>query len=252
MLVGFNVYLVNCRDNKYVSTANSIYAYGGPILYLCIQICFLSWYILWLEGGKFPDLFQHKHHLTDQEHELRPIAPEVQDEKRRVETDTSDPLRVHQLTKRFGHNLAVQDVSFGVGPGEVFALLGPNGAGKSTTIDMIRNELRPTEGDIYVEGMEMAKHARIARKHLGGMLFRYLVRQLLIFIVCPQFDALDLLTTREHLEFYARAKGISAVEQDVNTVMHKIGLEKYAGRLASKLSGGNKRKLTLAIALIGK
>ena len=70
--------------------------------------------------------------------------------------------------------------------------------------------------------------------------------------VCPQFDALDLLTTREHLEFYARAKGVSAVEQDVNTVMHKVGLELYASRLASKLSGGNKRKLSLAIALMGQ
>jgi len=251
MEVGFNVYLVNCRDNKYISAANSIYAYGGPVLYLCIQICFLSWFVPWVEGGRFPDVFQNRHHLTDQEHELRPMAPEVQDEKARVETDTSDPLRVQRLTKRFGHNLAVHGVTFGVGAGEVFALLGPNGAGKSTTIDMIRNELRPTEGDVYLEGMEMAKHMRVARKHLGGIFNRFLLRQLLKFIVCPQFDALELLTTREHLEFYARAKGVPSVEQDVNTVMNKIGLEAYSDRLASKLSGGNKRKLTLAIALIG-
>lgn len=70
--------------------------------------------------------------------------------------------------------------------------------------------------------------------------------------VCPQFDALDLLTTRQHLEFYARAKGISTIQQDVDTVIAKVSLTGYEDRLASKLSGGNKRKLSLAIALLGK
>jgi ATP-binding cassette, subfamily A (ABC1), member 3 len=59
------------------------------------------------------------------------------------------------------------------------------------------------------------------------------------------------MTTRQHLEFYARAKGISTVEQDVNLVMARTGLRPYEDRAASKLSGGNKRKLSLAIALIG-
>ena len=68
---------------------------------------------------------------------------------------------------------------------------------------------------------------------------------------CPQFDALDLMTTRQHLLFYARAKGIKTVEQDVNLVMEKVGLKAYQNRLASKLSGGNKRKLSLAIAILG-
>lgn len=59
------------------------------------------------------------------------------------------------------------------------------------------------------------------------------------------------MTTREHLEFYASAKGVSAVKEDTATVMNKVGLEAYSDRVASKLSGGNKRKLSLAIALIG-
>lgn len=60
------------------------------------------------------------------------------------------------------------------------------------------------------------------------------------------------MTTREHLEFYGRAKGVSAIERDVDLVMRKIGLKAYENCLASKLSGGNRRKLSLAIALIGK
>lgn len=63
---------------------------------------------------------------------------------------------------------------------------------------------------------------------------------------------MDLLTTRQHLEFYARAKGIKTIEQDVNLVMERTGLKPYEHRLASKLSGGNKRKLSLAIAVLGK
>jgi len=59
------------------------------------------------------------------------------------------------------------------------------------------------------------------------------------------------MTTREHLQFYARCKGITTVEQDVDTLLSKVGLEAYESRLAYKLSGGNKRKLSLAIALIG-
>ena len=60
------------------------------------------------------------------------------------------------------------------------------------------------------------------------------------------------MTTREHLEFYGRAKGVSTIDRDVDLVMRKIGLKSYENCLASKLSGGNKRKLSLAIALIGK
>jgi ABC-type multidrug transport system ATPase subunit len=71
-------------------------------------------------------------------------------------------------------------------------------------------------------------------------------------IVCPQFDALDRMTTREHLFFYARAKGIAMVERDVTLVMERTGLKSYEHRLAAKLSGGNRRKLSLAIALLGK
>ena len=60
------------------------------------------------------------------------------------------------------------------------------------------------------------------------------------------------MTTREHLEFYARAKGIVAVERDVKLVMETTGLSYYENRLAAKLSGGNQRKLSLAIALLGE
>lgn len=69
--------------------------------------------------------------------------------------------------------------------------------------------------------------------------------------MCPQFDALDLLTVREHLFFYARCKGVADVKGDVEWAMRKVGITAHASKMASKLSGGNKRKLSLAIALLG-
>ena len=70
-------------------------------------------------------------------------------------------------------------------------------------------------------------------------------------LVCPQYDALDLLNTREHLAFYAKIKGVKNVRANVDAIMDRLGLKPHEFRQASKLSGGNKRKLSLAIALLG-
>ena len=69
--------------------------------------------------------------------------------------------------------------------------------------------------------------------------------------VCPQFDAMDQMTAVEHLRFYARIRGVADVEHNVQEVVRAVGLESFSGRLGAKLSGGNKRKLSLAIALMG-
>lgn len=69
--------------------------------------------------------------------------------------------------------------------------------------------------------------------------------------MCPQFDALDMLTVREHLVFYARCKNVPDINNQVDQVMDLVGITPHAGKMAAKLSGGNKRKLSLAIALLG-
>jgi len=153
-----------------VSSGSSIYAYGGPVLYLCLQICALSCFIIWYEGASLPSILRRKHDEDATEHDLRPVPNDVRDEKERVEHSDLDLLRVLGLTKQFGTNVAVDNVSFGVSRGEVFALLGPNGAGKSTSINMIRGELRPDRGTILLENADIVRNMRAARKHLGGRL----------------------------------------------------------------------------------
>lgn len=140
------------------------------------------------------------------------------------------------VSKSFNGTPAVSNVSLGLGEGEILALLGPNGAGKTTIVNLVRGELRPEQGEIYLRDVDVLRHPRLAQRAIG---------------VCPQFDALDLLTAKQHLEFYARIKGIEDVQANVEAVMARVGLTPFAKRLGSKLSGGNKRKLSLAIALMG-
>jgi ATP-binding cassette subfamily A (ABC1) protein 3 len=183
VLVGLNVYIVNCRNGKFVSSPRSIYGYGGPILYLCLQICFLSWLLLWLEGKHsthIPGLYKRK---VDEEDEVQTAIQEVTDEKNRVESSDSDLLRVLHLVKYFGSNRAVDDVSFGLSPGEILALLGPNGAGKSTITNIIRCELQADQGSVLLQGIDMAQHAGIGRRHLGCKLFLALQRRNTIDVV---------------------------------------------------------------------
>lgn len=69
--------------------------------------------------------------------------------------------------------------------------------------------------------------------------------------VCPQFDAMDQMTAIDHLRFYARVRGVPDIEHNVQEVIRAVGLESFSTRKAAKLSGGNKRKLSLGIALMG-
>ena len=163
---------------------------------------------------------------------------EIAKELSRVQTNTDDGLRVLHISKAYGKTLAVENISFGVQRGEVFALLGPNGAGKSTTISVIRGDLKPSNngGEVYIENIPISKKRAQARQHLG---------------VCPQFDAMDAMTAIEHLRFYARIRGVKEVEHNVKQVLRAVGLEAFQTRMAASLSGGNKRKLSLGIALMG-
>lgn len=98
----------------------------------------------------------------------------------------------------------------------------------------------PDSGDVIIDGTSVVHHPRVARLSLG---------------VCPQFTAIDSqLTVREHLLIYGRLKGLSPgqeLHENVEAILRGTSLVTYADRLASKLSGGNGRKLALAIALIG-
>lgn len=238
MFTALNIFSILCRDREVASYPGEISLYGGPILYLIVQSFILFGLLLWFDRG--PLLFSRsrgKSRPEDIEKTTDTVDEDISNELKRV-SSSNDGLRVLHLTKTFGKFVAVQNVTFGVCRGEVFALLGPNGAGKTTTISLIRGDIQPSYngGEIFVENVSILRHRATARSHLG---------------VCPQFDAMDQMTVLEHLRFYARIRGVSDVEHNVREVIRAVGLTPYGHRMAAKLSGGNKRKLSLGIALMG-
>ena len=171
-------------------------------------------------------------------------------ERMRVEALNSSPgdvaVKVSGLRKIYGNifnksdvKIAVQEASFVVHPQQAFALLGVNGAGKSTCFRILTGESGPTSGEIFISGYNVVNDLAQARYNTG---------------YCPQFDALsEVLTPVEHLELYARIKGIpkNLISRFVDKQIKDMVLEKYANVRAENLSGGNKRQLSVAIATIG-
>lgn len=265
LLLTLNEFSLLCRDTSIAPYPAALTVYGGPILYLIIQALFLFTILVWWDSGYKPTFLTNlsrrlrnrnstvKDIDTEDDAALSTSAsstttdPAVATEIKRVDAQSppgTDSLRVQHLHKLFGRtNHAVQDMTFGVPRGQVFALLGPNGAGKSTTISLVRGDVRPSRGidgspfgDVFIENLSISAHRASARQNLG---------------VCPQFDAMDSMTVREHLRFYASARGVSDVKANVEAVLAATNLVRFADRLAQKLSGGNKRKLSLGIALMG-
>lgn len=145
-------------------------------------------------------------------------------------------LQVDRVSKYFGSSFAAQNVSLHIPANETLALLGANGAGKTTVINMIRGELKPEFGDVHVDGVSVVKQPRKARLQIG---------------VCPQDDAVDNLTVWQTLHFYASVKGLKSVRKNVQQVLNALDIAQFANVKARKLSGGTRRKLTVAIALLG-
>jgi ATP-binding cassette subfamily A (ABC1) protein 3 len=155
-------------------------------------------------------------------------------------TDTSHAqpyVRVHRLTKEFGPLLAVDRVSFEMMPNQVFALLGHNGAGKSTTVHMLTGMLAPTSGTAVIGGADLRRQLPDVRRVLG---------------VCPQYNVLfDRLTVAEHMYFFCRLKDAVYSQHESDTLLESMDIDKKATSRAGTLSGGMKRKLSVAIALVG-
>ncbi|MCE9546883.1 MAG: ABC transporter permease [Planctomycetia bacterium] len=147
-------------------------------------------------------------------------------------------IDARHLTRRFGHLLAVDDVSFQVRRGAIFGLLGPNGSGKSTIIRMLCGVLEPTSGEATVLGFDCRRESDALKRQIGYM--------------SQQFSLYGDLTVQENLDFYARIYGLSP-ERRRERIEYILDLTKLGDRvdqLARTLSGGWKQRLALGASLV--
>ena len=148
-------------------------------------------------------------------------------------------IEVKNVTKRYGDFTAVNNISFEVKDGEILGLLGPNGAGKSTTMNMITGFIEATEGNIIVNGYDISKHARKAKKQIGYM---------------PENVPLyQELTAKEFVKYMAELKGVERKQRKeaVENVIKETGLEEVQNKLIKNLSRGYKQRVSMAGALVG-
>jgi ABC-2 type transport system ATP-binding protein len=151
---------------------------------------------------------------------------------------TPPAIIAEHLVRRFGDFVAVNDVSFRVQKGEIFAFLGPNGSGKTTVIKMLTGLLPLSGGNAIVEGVDVRKDPEGVRERIGYM--------------SQRFSLYDDLTVAENLTFYGRIYGLDSerLKRRIDETIQINGLAPYVTRLAAHLSGGWKQRLALGCAML--
>lgn len=147
-------------------------------------------------------------------------------------------IDVRSISKRFGSNVAVKELSFAIAPNEIFGLVGPDGAGKTTTMRMLAGVMRPDEGSIVIDGTDVVKNPDLAKAHFSYM---------------PQrFGLYEDLTVDENIRFYADIFSVPTRQREERAARLLVAsdMARFRNRLAGQLSGGMKQKLGLTCALI--
>ena len=149
-------------------------------------------------------------------------------------------IEVKNVTKKYGKFVAVDDISFTINDGEIVGLLGPNGAGKSTTMNMLTGFIEQTEGGIIVDGYNMLKKPKKAKKEIGYM---------------PEGVPLySDLTVKEFITYMAEIKNVNKKErkEKIEKIIENTGLKDVQNKLTKNLSRGYKQRVSLAGALVGE
>ncbi len=149
----------------------------------------------------------------------------------------SSAIAVSGLRKAYGDKTVLDGIGFDVAAGSVFSLLGPNGAGKTTTVNVLATLLKADAGTVYVAGHDVATATKQVRAAIG---------------VTGQFAAVDdLLSGRENLQMMAALKRVRSGDQVVMRLLERFDLVESADKMAATYSGGMRRKLDLAMTLVG-
>ncbi|KAK0419450.1 hypothetical protein QR680_014152 [Steinernema hermaphroditum] len=183
-------------------------------------------------------LFERIHRLRRKGEDSEELVPEdedvVEESTRMLRTSDDDlSLSVRSLNKYYGKLHAVKSLTFGVKKDECFGLLGVNGAGKTSTFDILTGVAQSSSGDVTINGVNVNEQLAIG--------------------YCPQFDALlGDLTARQTLQILARLHGFEAVDLRVDNILECVELADKADKMVRSLSGGQKRRLSIGVALMSQ
>lgn len=236
----------------------------GSILHIPIWLFLLKIIEILKTGGQLNDIFcKFKPLITDdqqidEQNDCEYEDNDVKQERIKINMlidETVQPVViVNNLRKEFKQKrsccttcsddqqqkkIAVKSLSLAVDAGEVLGLLGHNGAGKTTTLKIITGEQPPTKGQVKIGGFNISTNRKEAFRTLG---------------YCPQHDALwKTITVREHLEVYASIRGVSRCDlpRVINTYLHGLQITEHANKQTQNCSGGTRRKLSYAMAMVG-
>ena len=149
-------------------------------------------------------------------------------------------IEVKNVTKKYGKTIALDDISFTIKKGEIVGLLGPNGAGKSTTMNILTGFIEQTDGDVIIDGYDMLKRPKKARKEIGYM---------------PEGVPLYTeLTVKEFVTYMAEIKKVNRNEkkEKIKNIIEQTGLKDVENKLIRNLSRGYKQRVSMAGALVGE
>ena len=182
----------------------------------------------------------NENHLINEENNEKEnllINHEELSEKNLLLKQGNDYLKIENISKNYGNLKAVKQFSGVFFKNEIFVLLGPNGAGKTTLIKMITDAEIPNEGDIFLNGKSILKDKKYLHKNIS---------------VCYHENLFfDYLTVEEHLKFIMEIKKEKINQEQINNLIESIGLTEKKKAICKSLSGGQKKKLCIALSLIG-
>ena len=148
-------------------------------------------------------------------------------------------VKVKDLYKKFEDRIAVSGINFDIKENTTLGLLGPNGCGKTTTIGMILGLIKPSQGEIFIDGIDINKNDRI--KLLEKINF-----------ASPYIELPKKLTVKQNLEIFARLYGVRDTENSINQIANDLDLKKFINKKTGELSSGQKNRVSLAKSLINE
>ena len=147
-------------------------------------------------------------------------------------------IKVINLKKTYGTKEAVKNISFEIKENEIIGLLGPNGSGKTTTIGMILGLLKPTSGEVLINGLKIEENPiEILQK---------------INFISPYIELPKKLTVKQNLIVYGKLYSVRNLSEKIDYLVSKLRLENLLNRVTGELSSGQKNRISLAKAIINE